>query len=225
MSIYNQLDYDYEFNRIEEKLIFEEIQSLLNRTINFPSSGIYFQVPSHEYSNSRSLAADGLEENRYPSLCIYTTSDEDDSSLGDSYDIQQSSYSSSGLVTIFESDYVNCMYLSFSLQTLNKRDFTVWKKKLKLFFHNLRNGFVLTNDILPQDAGRIALVQIGSSIDAHDEQPFESIFSVKCVYRIYKEYAQKLFLYYSISGAVSINRDIDLDNIVLSDDFEQWYSG
>lgn len=224
MSIYNQLDYDYVFNRIEEKLIFEEIQSILGRTINFPSSGIYFQMPSPEYTNSRSLVPNGLEESRYPSLCIYTNGDEDDSSLGNSYDIQQSSYSSSGLVTIFESDYVNCMYLSFSLQTLNKRDFTIWKKKLKLFFHNLSNGFTLTSDILPESVGRIALVQIGNSVDALDEQPFETIFNAKCVYRIYKEYTQKLFLYYSVSGAVSINRDID-DDITLSSDFEQWYSG
>ena len=217
----------YSFTRIAEYLVFDTLRRKIITTLDFPIANatisdpdpvnkkynIYFQTPSQQYVNTRTETTKdpNREEIRYPTLSIYSTKEEDYSSLNNSYDLQETNVIVSGKMNYFESNYMNCSHLEFLLETTTKRDFYLWKQKLKLFFDIHRNGFTIENDTLPITAGGIS-IQFKDSTDYSEEEPYQTLFMVKVYYKIYKEFVAYVFQNFEIFASIFPNNDVNSDD-------------
>ncbi len=205
-----------EFTRIAERLVFQTIKHDIINRIYFPSGHIFLQTPFPQYVNTRTEVDKDIgenEENRYPTLAIYTIKEENINALGNIGGYQQDSYEASGTTKIWESSHYTCATVEFLVETLNKSDYMNYKNRLNIWFDCVKDGLLIQNDLLPESAGGIS-IKIMDSKEFTETEPMQSLFTAKIKYRIYKEYLAYLFKYYEIESVIeqnltTINNEVD----------------
>lgn len=193
-------------SRIAELIVLERFIQLIVDKIPIASGKVYYGEPDEIYVNSNSETSGGIiaEERRYPSIGIIPITT-DIHYTNSRPVIQQESYSTTGQVKIWTSNVLIEQDNVIHIETTTKRDHLIYKALFILFFENLRKGFQLTNDILPefQESVNCVLKRNGLTEDLCDS-PFQSIFEFKLFYRTYQESLEYLLLNrFPATGVVS----------------------
>lgn len=186
--------------RNSEYLCWERFISLITEEIPIASGKIYYGMPDEIYINTRSIASGGVEERRYPSIGIipiktsvhYTQSNPI---------VQQSSFSSTGSVTIYTSNILLEQECVLHVETTTKYDHMIYKSLFQTFFEHRRKWFTLTNDVLPEFNETVSCRLKDIEEDLIDA-PFQSIFSFTVFYKTYEQSSEYLLLTGGVGGYV-----------------------
>lgn len=203
------------YTRIARDLVYDTLLYYLMQEIGLPSGSILFDSPPPIYVNTRTSTSGSLEEGRYPIISINPIKSTP-SYNPSTRDVQQASYSATGLVQNYTSIGIMENIMEFCLHTATKRDYEVYKNALDNFF-GLYKGFTILNDPLPERADSFNLLLMDSSEDLL-ETPYECVYTVKLIYRSYQEKLSYLLFNYVLSGNIQIrNTNTDITSGIVND--------
>ncbi len=192
------------FTRDVQKLVYETLIFEINQALGLPTGSIKVLSPDPLFTNERTEEDNNLDTSRFPLLSI-TPEKGSLRYINDMPTRQRATYTTTGLTSSWLSDMEYEEQLYFCMETANKRDFRMYRDKMLVFFNTARYGMLIKDDVLPEKDEYLTLV-LNDNID-YDllHAPFQSIFSVRAIYRIYQERQKYLFLKLTISGVVESN--------------------
>jgi hypothetical protein len=189
--------------RYAQELVNTTLRQAISVSLSFPTSGIHLMSPDELYINSTNQTVNNQQETRYPAITILpgniTMNKTNDMPV-----VQQESYSSSGEVRIYESDYEIYQNYTIGIETTTKRDHRRLQEKMLHFFNQNDYGIGFYSDVLPEYDESLHIRMLDMQQDYQDA-PFCSIFETSVIYRMYREYLAYLFESFIISGSIYVD--------------------
>lgn len=199
-----------------QELVYKTLILEINEALGLPTGSIKVMSPDPLFTNERTEEDNNIDETRFPLLSI-TPEKGSLRYINDMPTKQKVTYTSSGSTKSWIGDMEYEEQLYFCMETSNKRDFRMYRDKMLIFFNQSRYGILIRDDVLPEKNEYLTLV-LSDNID-YDlfHAPFQSVFSVRAIYRIYQERFNYLFLKGTISGTVKTGNNIGVKTLFWND--------